>query len=163
MQNDLLAAVEVVLQEVLQGASSTGGWVLNSGDRGLLRSLEALSAEEASRTGPAGGASAAAHADHLRYGLSLLNQVAPGVNPFAGADWTRSWKRTAVSEREWKQLLSELRSEAEGWSTRSPEMLLRGGPEATGTIAAVAHLAYHLGAIRQIAAGAKGPSAEDGR
>ena len=45
--------------------------MLNSGDVGLLRSLDTLSAGEASRA-VNDGATIAAHAQHLRYGLSLM-------------------------------------------------------------------------------------------
>ena len=46
-----------------------GGYVLNTGDIGLLASLEKLSAAEASDSSN-GGATIAAHAQHLRYGLA---------------------------------------------------------------------------------------------
>ena len=55
--------------------------VLNGGDTGLLRSLDHLSAAAASAPS-AGGPSIAAHVEHLRYGLSLMNRWAAGENPF---------------------------------------------------------------------------------
>ncbi len=41
-------------------------YMLNTGDVGLLRSLDAISTETASQTSQ-GGASSASHVDHLRY------------------------------------------------------------------------------------------------
>jgi hypothetical protein len=43
-------------------------------------------AEEASAVPSGGGASIAAHVDHLRYGLELLNRWTRGEKPFADAD-----------------------------------------------------------------------------
>jgi hypothetical protein len=54
---------------------------------GLLRSLDKLSADDASRS-VNDGATIAAHAQHVRYGLSLMNRWAnEGGNPFADAKW----------------------------------------------------------------------------
>ena len=88
--------------------------MLNAGDEGLLRSLDKLSAKAASAPTPT-GSSIAAHVDHLRYGLSLMNRWSAGENPFAGADWSTSWKKTMVSEDEWRTRRAELRTEATRW------------------------------------------------
>ena len=81
-----------LFSELMHGVSRTGGFMLNVGDHGLLRSLERVSAAEASaltRT----GSSIAAHVDHLRYGLSLMNRWSQGENPFGSADWRASWRK----------------------------------------------------------------------
>ena len=61
--------------------------MLNPGDEGLIRSLEKLSAADASAL-TATGSSIAAHVDHVRYGLSLMNRWSQGENPFDSADWS---------------------------------------------------------------------------
>ena len=72
--------------------------MLNSGDVGLLRSLEKLSAVDASRA-VNGGATIAAHAQHVRYGLSLMNRwAAEGGNPFADAKWDEAWRTSGVND-----------------------------------------------------------------
>src|SRR5581483_10672524 len=92
-----------------------GGFVLNSGDVGLLRSLDRLSAAEASQS-TTGGATIAAHAQHLRYGLSLMNRwAAEGGNPFADATWDEAWKITVVDDGEWTAIRNGLRHEAHQW------------------------------------------------
>ncbi|MGI9070790.1 MAG: hypothetical protein ACR2JB_05530 [Bryobacteraceae bacterium] len=68
---------------------------------GLISSLHEVSAEKASAVPSGGGASIAAHVDHLRYGLELLNRWSPGEKPFADADYSGSWALGAVSEGEW--------------------------------------------------------------
>ena len=58
---------------------------------GLLRSIDKLSAADASQA-VNDGATIAAHAQHLRYGLSLMNRwAAEGGNPFADAKWDEAW------------------------------------------------------------------------
>jgi hypothetical protein len=150
-------ALFTLLGELVEGAPKEGGYMLNPGDEGLLRSLEKLPASDASARTPT-GSSIAAHVDHVRYGLSLMNRWAQGENPFATADWSASWRQTSVSEREWKERLSGLRAEAARWlaALRQPRDVDEIG--LNGMIGSIAHLAYHLGAIRQINTSVRGPA-----
>jgi hypothetical protein len=151
-------AMARVFAELVDGASNPrGAFVLNRGDVGLLRSLDTLSAEGASRS-VNDGATIAAHVQHLRYGLSLMNRWATeGGNPFADAQWDAAWKTSAVTADEWEETRTGLRGETERWlkALRSPRELTK--MELTGMLASVAHLAYHLGAIRQIDTQTRGP------
>ena len=104
----------LLFSELVVGAPASGGYMLNAGDEGLLRSLDKLTAAAASAVTPT-GSSIAAHVDHLRYGLSLMNRWSAGESPFKDADWSASWKKTAVSEAEWQTLRSELCLEADCW------------------------------------------------
>ena len=70
-----------LLRELVDGPPGSFAYVLNPGDRGLLASLDELSAEAASAQ-PGGRSSIAAHVDHLRYGLELLNRWARGEDPW---------------------------------------------------------------------------------
>jgi hypothetical protein len=159
--SDVRAALQAVFHELVDGAAPDAAWVLNPEDSGLLKSLERLSAEQASATPPGGGASIAAHVDHLRYGLHLLNRWSEGEDPFATANYSESWERTAVSDAEWAARREELRREAYAWREALNRPRELSGFELTGVVASVAHLAYHLGAIRQINRAARGPSAHD--
>ena len=80
---DLASLLASLWVELLDGPSDPAGpFMLNSGDIGLLRSLDALSAEQASCTSNE-GATIAAHAQHVRFGLTLMNRWAKseGHNP----------------------------------------------------------------------------------
>ena len=147
-----------LFSELVDGAHEpNGAFVLNSGDIGLLRSLDALSAVAASRS-VNGGATIAAHAQHLRYGLSLMNRwAAEGGNPFADAKWDEAWKTTAVDANEWEKIRGGLRNEAQRWTQALGSSREVGDVELAGMIASIAHLAYHLGAIRQIDRDLRGP------
>ena len=151
-------ALVTLLNEVVGGSPAEPAYLLNPGDRGLLASLDALSAEMASSR-PGGRTSVAAHVDHLRYGLGLLNRWARGEDPWADADWSASWTRQQVSEEQWRALRTGLRREADAWADALQRP--RAWDEAATTIAmgSVAHLAYHLGAIRQVVRAAAGPRA----
>jgi hypothetical protein len=155
--------LESLFGELVDGSPDPSGrtFVLNRGDVGLLASLERLSAAQASAQ-HGGGASIAAHTDHLRYGLSLLNRWAGGSPPpWPDMDWTASWKKNVVSEAEWRTLRDELRREADAWAEalRTPREV--SDVQAGWMAGSVVHLAYHLGAIRQIDRYTRGPSAED--
>jgi DinB family protein len=154
-------AIATVLNEILNGSDPKTGWLLNPGDAGLLRSLDAVSAEQASAAPSGGGAPIAAHADHLRYGLGLLNRWSRGENPFDDADWGASWRLGPVSDSEWASLRRELRQAAEEWQHCFGRLLDVDPDGWTGAVASAAHLAYHLGAIRQINSAARGPRARD--
>lgn len=154
---DIVKTLGTLLAELVEGASKDGGYMLNAGDEGLLRSLEKVSAVDASARTPT-GSSIAAHVDHLRYGLSLMNRWTEGENPFESADWSVSWRKTSVSEPEWRQRLAELRAEETRWLAAVREPRDVDEIELNGIIGSIAHLAYHLGAIRQINQSARGPA-----
>jgi hypothetical protein len=101
----------------------------------------------------------AAHVDHLRYGFSLMNRWTGGENPWDDADWTQSWRIAKVSEVEWKKLRADLGSEMRRWRAAVGKPREMDQTELTGVIASIVHLAYHLGAIRQIDRTARGPKA----
>ena len=142
-------------------ATAKGSYMLNLGDPGLVASLEKLSAAQASST-HAGGASIAAHVDHVRYGVALLNQWLGGAEaPWKNADWTASWKKNVVSEAEWRSLRDDLRRELTAWVDAMREPRELNERELGWLTGSIAHLGYHFGAIRQIDRAARGPTAED--
>jgi hypothetical protein len=146
-----------LLNEALYGPQGNASF-LNTGDRGLLASLDTLSAEVASAR-PGGRASVASHVEHLRYGLELLNRSARGENVWADANWAESWTHQTVTDDQWRTLRGALAREAQSWlevMKHPPAWKENGLADAVGSIP---HLAYHLGAIRQLAQAASGPQA----
>jgi len=154
---DMSPVLTRLFSELVDGASDTGAVVLNSGDVGLLRSLDKLSAADASRS-VNDGATIAAHAQHLRYGLSLMNRWATeGGNPFADAKWDEAWKTFDVDASEWETIRNGLREETHRWLQALGLAREVTDVELAGLIGSIAHLAYHLGAIRQINQRTRGP------
>lgn len=149
-------AVKAMLVELFDGSTEKAAYVLNPGDPGLLRQLEALDAEAVSNRPMPGLTTVAAHVDHVLYGITLLNRAADGeANPWADADWSASWKRTSVDEAGWRDLVKRLRAASERWKRGVAEWKDWDETSAAGAVSSVAHTAYHLGAIRQILAAAK--------
>jgi hypothetical protein len=143
-----------LLNELIHGPSTKAAFFLNRGDRGLLASLALLSAADASARAP-GCASVAAHVDHLRYGLGLLNRWARGEDPWRDANFAASWQ--------WASLRAALAHEAEAWGQACRERQRWDEAAMTESFASVVHLAYHLGAIRQMSRQAIGPPASADR
>jgi hypothetical protein len=150
-------AMSRLRSELVDGAGDSGdAFILNAGDIGLLASVDKLSAEDASRSVNE-GATIAAHAQHVRYGLSLMNRwAAKGGNPFADAKWDEAGKTSEVDTVAWTDprgspsrgtsLVEDAAIAARGHRRRAHRM-----------IASIAHLAYRLGAIRQISKAVRGP------
>ena len=155
---DSSPALRRLFSELVDGANNPkGAYILNTGDVGLLRSLDAISPADASRS-TNGGATIAAHAEHLRFGLSLMNQwISEGGNPFANAKWDEAWKVSAVDAAQWDEIKSGLGNESHRWLQALSTPRDVNDVEFTGLVSSIAHLAYHVGAIRQISKSARGP------
>ena len=142
-----------LLTEIFKGPPGNEAFILNPGDLGLLRELESIDAQAASRRPMPGKTTVAAHADHVCYGLMLLNRWAAGeTNPWADADWNASWERVSVDDAQWRKLRDQLRREVDLWHGHVTARTEWDELAASGALSSVAHTAYHLGAIRQILA-----------
>ena len=144
-------AIVKLLGEIFDGPPGDEAYILNPGDGGLLRQLDSISGVTASRRPAPGRPPIAAHADHVLYGLSLLNRWIGGEeNPWADADWNASWRVERVTDDEWRALVVRLREAATAWREGITPRHAWDDVAAAGAVSSVAHTAYHLGAIRQI-------------
>lgn len=147
-------ALSKLLVEIFDGPPGNEAYLLNPGDPGLLKQLDSIDAKAASSRLMPGKTTIASHADHVCYGLSLINRWAAGeANPFADADWEASWKRTHVSEEEWRALRDRLREQVKAWQNVVATRTEWDDVTAAGALSSAAHTAYHFGAVRQILAG----------
>jgi hypothetical protein len=155
---DIASTLASLFGELTDGAHRQGeAFVLNSGDAGLLASLDKLDASAASRSVNE-GATIAAHAQHVRYGLGLMNRWArEGGNPFEDATWDEAWKVSRVEDQQWSEIRAGLRVECVRWREALGSPREVSGYELSGMLGSIAHLAYHLGAIRQIDRSVRGP------
>lgn len=146
-----------LFSELVDGAPKTGAFILNSGDGGMVRSLAGLTAADASERSN-GGATIAAHVQHVRFGLSLMNRWAnEGGDPFSDANWEAAWNISTVTDEEWSEIRAGFASEAARWSKVLASPPPQDAVALTGLVASIAHVAYHLGAIRQINKATRGP------
>ena len=145
-------AALALFDEAHVGPAATSTWFADNDPRGgLLGTLEGIDAARASAPLCAGDPiSAASHANHVRFTLELANRAAKGENPYADANWARSWDTRTVNESEWKALLSGLRTEYEAFrNVIASEKSWDDAEFMTGLLGLVAHGAWHLGAVRQ--------------
>ncbi|MBX3142367.1 MAG: hypothetical protein KF813_01315 [Trueperaceae bacterium] len=137
------------LRELLEGEpQGQPTWVTTGGPEGGINgSIAGLSAEQVSRE--IGGTTIAAHVEHERWALRLANDYFAGVAPTS--DWSASWLVRSVDEPAWDALRQALRSEGETL-LRNVETLQDWSKAEgfNGAFACYGHLAYHLGAIRQL-------------
>ena len=97
-QGTFHAALGKLLVEVFDGPPGKEAYMLNPGDPGLLTLLEGIDGRTAGSPPGAGQKAIAAHADHVRYGIALLNRWVGGEkNPWADADWEASWRVSIAS------------------------------------------------------------------
>ena len=146
-----VSSIQTLLEEAYAGKTTSPTWFVDRGEHsGVLGTLETLSAADASRTVVAGGSSIAAHTNHLRWSLAMANAMMRGQP--TSRDWAQSWAVHTVDDAAWLQLHDDLKREYEtlwdglpnGFDPANPILVQSG-------IALVAHAAYHLGALRQMA------------
>ena len=117
----------------------------NKPDSGLFDTLAGLSAADASR--PSGGTSIAAHVNHVLFGMNASAAWIQGDQ--TPRDWSQSWRVSTVDDATWITLIEHLRV---GYTELRQAVQTDAAASAMtigASIGAVAHIAYHLGAIRQ--------------
>lgn len=142
MTDQLLA----VLREGWEGPAHRLSYFLDKGpDAGLRNTLAKVSADDASRE--IGGNSIAAHAGHVLFSFDAFGAFIAGDR--TKRDWNQSWLVSTVDDASWAKLQSDLAARYEEL-LRTVETHAGAGEDALGgAIGVVAHLAYHIGAIRQ--------------
>ena len=135
-----------VLQEAVEGPSGSWTYFIDKRpDAGVVGALSTLNAAEASR--PRGGTSIAAHDHHLAFALEASTASIEGDQ--TPRDWKKSWLVTTVDDAAWAKLVEQLQRE---YQKLRQAIQSRAGSseEAFGeAVGAIAHIAYHLGSIRQ--------------
>ena len=147
--SDFVDALFAVWEEILgQPATSGGATLVLDDDAGWAHSLAKLSAEAASRPIAPGGTTIAAQTAHAAYYLERFEAII--ANRHERADWPGSFQPATVDEAAWARQRERLFRVAERVGS-----LMRGNPNwrpehLRGALANLTHLAYHLGAVRQM-------------
>ena len=142
-----VGAVAYMLRESFEGSPEGQASAYLDRGIGFFSTIGAVSAEAASREFK--GTTIAAQTEHAKFYLDRLCEFINGRTE--RVNWEDSWLIETVNEAEWDALRSTV--------TKSYESALRclasvedWTEDRTGmAIGLVAHTAYHLGAIRQIA------------
>ncbi|HYH07239.1 MAG TPA: DinB family protein [Thermoanaerobaculia bacterium] len=132
------------LAEGFEGPASARSYYLDA-DAGLIGTLAKLTPEEASRAW--GGNSVAAHAHHILFGLEAFAAFIEGDR--TQRDWSQSWRVNEVDEEAWQKLRADLDAGYARLRTAMEANAAKSEAQMGGSVGAVAHVAYHVGAIRQ--------------
>jgi hypothetical protein len=117
----------------------------NKPDAGFVGLLERLSAADVSR--PIAGTSIVSHVHHVVF--SLVESAAWISGDHSHRDWNESWRVNSVTDDEWSQMLDHLRASFLALRNAIRENAGKDILTVGGTIGVLAHMAFHLGAIRQ--------------
>jgi len=138
-----------VLSETFEGARPDASLYLDhERNTGLFATLNALSAEQASRATPLGPA-VASLAEHVLFHLSATTAALRGEA--LALDWAASWDVQVVTDASWRELRGQLHDEYHELRRLVLHREAWDADEVAGVVAAVTHVAYHLGVMRQVA------------
>jgi hypothetical protein len=162
MLPDAAKSVEALFRECFEGHPSLPRFTGHDPNHTLFGELSGLTAAEASVVAGVEAHSVAAHVRHLTEALRGSNGWA--LQGMFVADFDAAWIERPVSEEEWEAMRRELRSAYESvleWLGNDTRL----SDENTmlWTMSILAHSAYHLGAIRQLAMVARGGSVSSDR
>jgi urate oxidase len=134
------------LEETFQ---SVRGVYLDKGTS-LFETLDSVSAEDASSPAVENGATVAAHVEHVRFYLDVLNEVIQKEEVMK-VDWREIWQNIrAVTPEEWEGQKRRLRESYERvLNTLKNYDRWEGEYGISCSLGILAHTAYHLGGIRQ--------------
>jgi hypothetical protein len=146
---DVLGQVLAVLHEAFEGPPERWSYFTDAGPAaGLFGTLSAIDAAGASR--PIGGTSIAGHVHHVAFALAASSAWIRGER--SSEDWKSSWSVTTVDEKAWTALKERIAARYQELRDVIGSHALASTEAVGGALGAIAHAAYHLGAIRQKAA-----------
>ncbi len=135
-----------VLREAVDGPPERWSYFTdNSPDAGYVGTIGKLDAALASRL--IGGTSIASHVYHAIFAMEASAKWIRGDK--SPRDWKKSWSVSAVDDAAWSSLKSRLRDVSQDLRSAIESSTLSDADSLGGAIGALAHLGYHLGAIRQ--------------
>ena len=147
MKDAILLQIIELLRETFEGGLPGQGTQYLDHGSGIRATVAGITSEQASRRLD-GHPSIAAHARHMNFHLRVTSEWMMGDH--RKRDWLASFEPQTVTAEEWAQVQRDLEaSRAElirVLEVLPPERFLEEG----AGIGPIAHLAYHLGAIRQL-------------
>ncbi len=142
------AALRTLLRETFEGPTGPSTYYIDNDPKaGLLAALDGLTPQEASAAPAAGGPTIAGHAHHVAFHLEMSSAWVRGDH--ADRDWKQSWKVREVDAKAWERVRRDVRAKYQDLVRSIDERPNAQSEDLATSIGAVAHAAYHLGAIRQ--------------
>jgi hypothetical protein len=137
----------VFFAEAFGVSAMPSGYFLDTGQSGLLGTINTLSAEVASAARTPEEATIAAHCGHILFLLDFFAAYERGETPTP--DWPSSWTTRVVDETEWGALRHELQTAYDTIVTRLQARETWPDEAVGASMMLLAHCAYHVGEIRQ--------------
>lgn len=137
-----------LLSEAFGVAESQQGFFLDSGQSGLLGTINQLDAATASTLFRPDAETIAAHCGHVCWLLNFFAAYERGETP--APDWAASWQTQVVDEPTWKALRGEI---AQTYTHLLTRLHARTDwqPMAVGAwMMLLAHVSYHVGVIHKL-------------
>jgi len=146
-----IGAVAYLLRESFEGSPEGQPSAYLDRGVGFFSTIDAVSADQASRE--FSGTTIAAQTEHAKFYLDRLCEFIGGRTE--RVNWEDSWLIETVNDAEWEALRSTVKRSYEN-ALRCLASVEVWTEDRTGmAIGLVAHTAYHLGAIRQLAKSAQ--------
>ncbi len=146
-RKQFVEATAYLLRETFEGSPEGQPSAYLDRGVGIFATLGGLSAEEASRDFY--GTTVAAQTEHAKFYLDRLGEYINGrTEP---VNWEDSWLIETVNDTEWDALQTSVRNAYENALRCLAEERTWTEMEIGMAMGMIAHSAYHLGAIRQIA------------
>jgi hypothetical protein len=136
-----------VLKETIEGPGEGGSFFLDP-NTGLLQTLETLDLERAFASPAPGRPSIAAHVKHTSFHLHVVCAWPRGDR--SRRDWPSSFVLENHDAKMWSALLEELKFEYADFQSVIREFAAENDEALGGAVGGIVHVAYHLGAIRQL-------------
>ncbi len=159
-EQSFVTAFIAVLGEAFSGGEAGKGTAFldntnadGTGNHGFFAALDSLSAAQASDATML-GSSIAAHTAHTAFHIeATLRYVTGDRSP---NDWQASFEPRVVSELEWITQRNRLKAAHQNIVQLARETPVWDEDSASGLMATLAHVSYHLGAVKQIIKLARG-------
>ncbi len=138
--------LSAVLREALEGPKERWSYFTDTrADSGLINTLSHLDAAQASRV--LGETTIAAHVAHVVFGLEASARWIEGDR--TTRNWKESWSVSVVDEDAWARLRDRVRRGYMDLQAAISQYASSSAEAMGGALGALAHAAYHLGAVRQ--------------
>lgn len=148
-KDDYLKDVLIILRETFEGSPAGQPSAYLDRGIGVFSTLDALSAVQVSKE--FGGTTIAAQTEHAKFYLDRFCEFMTGRTE--KVNWEQSWLIETVNDEEWNALRDAVKKSYENLLKTIAEIETWNLDNVGDPIAIIAHTAYHLGAIRQIAKG----------
>jgi hypothetical protein len=137
-----------VLREAFEGPPGPWSYFTDKDSKaGVFGTIDGLSAADASRRLGTSATTIASHVDHLAGSLAISTRWIRGE--LTARDRDQSWMVAELDERGWSALRANLRREYDTLLMTIQSQGRWDEDAIGGAVGAIAHVAYHLGAIRQ--------------